>query len=106
MRCTSPGTMVEPFPMLSLCASTRDSAISGSSTRTESRPRLDPVLVDDPEMAESRVLGVVVIGEGEAVVGAQPAVFGAAAVLAFADFDHLGSPCRPDMGLRAQFVKG
>jgi hypothetical protein len=57
-------------------------------------------------MAESHVLGVVVIGKGEGVVRTQPAVVGLAAVFAFADFDHCVFSCRSDMGLHAQFIKG
>lgn len=38
----------------------------------------DVILVDDAEGAEAHVSGVVVVGEGEGVVGFEPAVVGVA----------------------------
>jgi len=42
----------------------------------ETHPRVDEVLVDDPQGPETHVGGVVIIGEAEAVPGHQPAVIG------------------------------
>jgi hypothetical protein len=44
--------------------------------RRETHPRVDEVLVDDPQGPETHVGGVVIIGEAEAVPGHQPAVIG------------------------------
>jgi hypothetical protein len=55
----------------------------------EARAGLHPVLVDHAQRAETHVLRVVIIGEGEAVVGVEPAVIGMAPVGAAAQFGHL-----------------
>ena len=49
--------------------------------RRETHPRVDEVLVDDPQGAEPHMGGVVVISETEAVPGHQPAVIGKPAFL-------------------------
>ena len=49
--------------------------------RRETHPRVDEVLIDDPEGPETHVGRVVVIGETEAMPGHQPAMIGEPAFL-------------------------
>jgi len=48
----------------------------------------DPILVDDPQAAESHMLRVIVMGEAERVGGLQPSVVGHAAFLSLSNRDH------------------
>src|ERR1700757_4848180 len=48
----------------------------------------NPVVVDDPQGAEARVGGVVVIAEGKRVPGVEPAVVEVASLGSLADLDH------------------
>src|SRR5262249_31955051 len=64
----------------------------------EAAARLDPVLVDHPQRAEAQVARVVVVGERERVPAREPAVLGAAPVVAPAQLDHpatIGQRPRP-----------
>src|SRR6185436_2970104 len=65
---------------------------------------LHPVLVDHPQRAVAHVPGVVVVGEGERVVGVEPAVVGVAALRAAAQFGHTASLRR--RGLFASLPNG
>jgi hypothetical protein len=56
--------------------------------RAEPRARLHAILVDHAQRAEAHVPRVVVVGEGEAVERAQPAVIGVAALASAAQLDH------------------
>jgi hypothetical protein len=55
------------------------------AVRAEAHARLHPVLVDDAQRPEAHVLGVVVVGEGEAVEGVEPPVLGVAPFVGAAD---------------------
>jgi len=48
----------------------------------------DPVLVDYAQRAEMRVLGIVVVGKAEGVVGVEPAMVGVAPFVGFSNLDH------------------
>ena len=54
-------------------------------------PGCDAVLVEDPQRPESRVSGVVVVGEGERVEGVEPAVVEVPALAGAANLDHVSS---------------
>src|SRR5205085_9449506 len=58
------------------------------AVRAEAAARLHPVLVDHPQRPEAHVGRVVVVGEGEGVVGVQPAVVGVAAVVCLSYPNH------------------
>jgi hypothetical protein len=58
------------------------------AVRAEAGAGRDAVLVDDAQVAPTHVLGVVVVGEREAVVRVQPAVVGMASFLGAADGQH------------------
>src|SRR5437870_4349643 len=49
---------------------------------------MHPVVVDDPHGAEAQVGGVVVIAEGEGVVGVEPAVVEVASLASLANPNH------------------
>ena len=92
MRCTSPGRITEPVPMLSLCCSAPSStyemiSMSRCPCCPKPLPGRDAILVDHAQRAEAHVLGVVVVRERERVKRAQPAVVGVAALPGATDRD-------------------
>ncbi|MOA05482.1 hypothetical protein D3C78_1250830 [compost metagenome] len=56
--------------------------------RWEAGARGDFVIVPDAQVAPAFAVGVVVLGEGEVVLGIQPAVVGAAELVEGSAFDH------------------
>ena len=96
MRCTSPGTIVEPVPMLSVrelpFEHVADDLHVAVAVRAEAHARLHAVLVDDAQRAEAHVRGIVVVGEAEAVERVEPAVVGVAALGRPAQRDHAQCP--------------
>jgi hypothetical protein len=65
------------------------------AVRAEAGAGGDAVFVDHAQVAEAHVLRVVVAGEGKAVERLEPAVVGIAAVLGFAQGQHVNSfQCR------------
>jgi hypothetical protein len=55
--------------------------------RAKPLARAHPVLIDHEERLEAHMAGVVVAGEGEGVVGIEPAVIGVAPLFRFSDDD-------------------
>src|SRR5262249_25020836 len=56
------------------------------AVRAETRARLHAVIVDDAQRTEAHVLGIVVVGEREAVIRVEPAVLGVPALACAWDF--------------------
>jgi hypothetical protein len=63
------------------------------AVRGEAGARDDAVLVDDPQRPELDVAGVEIVGEGERMKGAEPAVVGVAALTGASDLGHGTPPC-------------
>ena len=83
IRCTSPGRITEPVPIESLCVERAlehvgDDLHVAVRVGAEALAGRDAVVVDHAQRAEAHVLGVVVVGEREGVVGVEPAVVGVA----------------------------
>jgi len=58
----------------------------------EAAAALDHIFIDDAKGAEAHELWVVVVGEGEAEFGIEPAVIGMAAICGFTDCKHWEFP--------------
>ena len=65
----------------------------GVGVRRKAGPGGDGVVVPHPDRAPTHPGGIVVAGEGEVVLGVEPAVVGAAEAGEGPAFDHVMSPC-------------
>ena len=60
--------------------------------RRKAGVRRDLVVVPDAQRADAHALRIIIIGEGEMVLGIEPAMVGAAQAFERSAFDHVNAP--------------